>query len=232
MPSLRLGLLVFLLIFTIPPGWCQPSFNADDMGVYIRDWLVCGPFPNQSPRVGSVSLEDYRSEGFDKDFLAPLGGESNVDPIVGDSFTDPSTGRTYEWKELQSEDDLISFENYFEENDHVDAYAFTHIGSPDEKRLILSVGSNDGIRVFLNGELVHSHLILRWLGKDTDYVPVTLRKGTNRLLIKVDESGGDWGFSARFLDNEETIQSIRGNIETHSKLRVVTRGDHLAVFFG
>ncbi len=222
----------FLLVGGTQAENDHPTFDDLQSGSYVREWLVCGPFPNDSRRVGSISLEDYASNGFYQDFLGPMGGELNADPRLGDSFTGPTGAKEYSWKELRSEDDLVSFENFFEENDNVVAYAYTLIESPKSQRAILSVGSNDGIRVFLNGALVHSHLILRWLGKDTDYVPITLNQGLNRLLIKVDESGGDWGFSARVLDYEETLRSIRENIEEHSKLRVVTREDHLTVFFG
>lgn len=209
-----------------------PRYDASEMGVYFRDWLVCGSFPNGARTVGSISIEGYESEGFHQDFLGPIGGEAGADPGLGNSFREATTGREFTWEFLKSDSDLISFENHFEENDNVVAYAFARVDSDSEKEVILSVGSNDGIRVFLNGELVHSHYILRWLGKDSDYVPITLKKGSNRLLIKVDESGGDWGFSARLLDYEETLNALRRDSEKHSKLRVVTREGHLAAFFG
>ncbi len=228
-------ILCIISFLTSPAGIeaaSTPSFKVENEGAFIREWLVCGPFPNGSRKIGSISLEDYVSEGFQRDFLQPIGGEALADPKPGDTIKEGSSGEEHPWVLLSSQEDLISFEKFFPIKDNVVAYAFAHIESPTERETLLSVGSNDGIRIFLNGELVHSHFILRWLGKDTDYVPITLRKGTNRLLIKIDESGGDWGFSARLVDLNDTLRSIRANIDSHKKLRVVTRGDHLVAFFG
>ncbi len=41
---------------------------------------------------------------------------------------------------------------------------------------------------------------------DQDRKRVHLNKGTNTLLIKVDEGGGAWGFSARVVDPEDSLK--------------------------
>jgi len=64
---------------------------------------------------------------------------------------------------------------------------------------VLALGSDDGVRVWLNGRVVHDHLLGRGVAKDDDLVPVTFRKGDNRLLMKVENGGGGWGLILRVL---------------------------------
>ena len=144
-----------------------PVVDAMETGVYMREWLVCGPFPNDSPRMGTISLEAYASDGFYRDHLAPVGGEPKADPRPGDRFTHSELEKEYRWEYLESEDDLISFENHFETNDHVVAYAFTQhrVARTHKSESFSRWAAMTASGSFLNGELVHSHLILRWLGK-------------------------------------------------------------------
>ncbi|MFH1740716.1 MAG: hypothetical protein ABIH23_17040, partial [bacterium] len=108
------------------------------------------------------------------------------------------------------------------------------IESPKRQRVIMSIGSNDGVKVWLNGKLVHTvHLEDgRWLEPDDDYVPITLEEGVNRVLVKVDEGSGDFGFVFRLLDYEKTTADLRANLDTHKHLAVVTLDDEISVFFG
>jgi hypothetical protein len=74
------------------------------------------------------------------------------------------------------------------------AFAYAEIGSPRGGRTVLRVGSDDGVRVWLNGEQVHSREIGRTYKPGGDEVEVSLRAGLNRLLLKVDNYHGAWGF--------------------------------------
>jgi len=59
----------------------------------------------------------------------------------------------------------------------------------------LRLGSDDGIRVWVNGKLVHDNKILRSLAANDDKITVDLHSGANDLLIKiVNQSGGDGAF--------------------------------------
>ena len=64
------------------------------------------------------------------------------------------------------------------------------------------------MRVWLNGELVHESSTPRALVVDDDVFPVKLKKGTNRLVIKVANDQGDWGFTFRFLSPELVAKQL------------------------
>lgn len=232
MRAFRLALPLMILFVHLSVSAQTPTVQFPGKRDYIRDWLVCGPFPNAVEANPYDFKHDRRCSGYFLDFLQPIQGEEGADPEEGDSFREEGSGREFRWDRVKSGEDLISFESIFKPNDLVVAYAFCHIDSASETPAILSLGSNDGVRVFLNGEMVHDFLLGRWLGKDTDYIPIQLKKGLNRLLIKVEEGTGDWGFSARLLDYHETLGDIEANIETHKKLTVVALDDDLVVTFG
>ncbi|MFT6042354.1 MAG: hypothetical protein ACI9C2_002534, partial [Gammaproteobacteria bacterium] len=66
--------------------------------------------------------------------------------------------------------------------------------------LALRLGSDDGIKVWLNGGLVHSNGAQRGAALDQDEVVVRIPKGRSLLLVKVVNGGGAGGFA--FLDEE------------------------------
>ena len=202
--------------------------------VFIKDWLLCGPFPN----CDTCSLTDYkhdqRCKGYFTDYLTSVGGEEGVVPEAGMKVKVPSQNITREWFVYRSKTDHLPLNDIFQPNDLVIAYAFCQVKSPAEQKVILSVGSNDGIHVWLNGKSIHAYHPIdgRWLQKDNDFVPVVLKKGINNLLFKVDEGGGDFGLVARFLDYDSLVTEIRQNMDAYKRLSVVARGDTIVAQFG
>ena len=53
---------------------------------------------------------------------------------------------------------------------------------------------------WVNGQKVHQNLIGRVLTVDEDVFPVSLRKGTNRILLKVPNRGANWEACLRICD--------------------------------
>ena len=64
---------------------------------------------------------------------------------------------------------------------------------PQEARL--EVGSDDAVKVWLDGRLVHEFRGIRAHEALQDKAAVTLAAGWNTLLLKVVQAGGGWGFS-------------------------------------
>ena len=69
-----------------------------------------------------------------------------------------------------------------------------------ERKALLGIGSDDGVKVWLNGELVHENWIDRGVKVDNDVVPVTFRKGHNQLVLKVQNDSLGWGYVCRLLE--------------------------------
>ena len=80
--------------------------------------------------------------------------------------------------------------------DDVVGYALTYLDSDHDRTEILSLGSDDGIKVWVNDKLVWSHHVHRPLRSADDVIALPLSKGRNKILLKIENGFGPWGFSA------------------------------------
>jgi len=163
---------------------------------FIRTWLICGEFQNP-PRTG-----------LETDYLKEHGGENNINPVAGMSHQ-RSNGTFAAWTKFTSPDDIIDYISYFENRPSVEnvlAYAYTTVIAEKAGKSYIGLGSDDGVRVWLNGKLVHDNYIKRATTKDEDIIPVNLLKGTNTILVKVEQGIGGWSFALRFMSNKETAE--------------------------
>ena len=70
----------------------------------------------------------------------------------------------------------------------------------EDKSMKIGVGSNDGVRMWLNGELVLDHKVLRKAEPNQEILNLPFKKGNNSVLIKIDQFGGGWGLYFSLLD--------------------------------
>ena len=79
-------------------------------------------------------------------------------------------------------------------------YGFVRLSSQREQNTTMFVGSDDTVKVWLNGELVHQYLHGRGASDYQDQFPVTLKQGINTLLVSITDfqqlaaSSGFFGF--------------------------------------
>ena len=146
---------------------------------YIRSWLICGPF------------EDAKLE------TEPFKNEAEIAPQAGKT----SGGKV--WKIYSPLENKLNFEEQeaFGPYDNCVGYAYIEVKSPKKKELRLFLGSDDGLKVWLNGRNILTNDIPRGFGFDQDKLNVILEPGWNRLLLKVNDIGGGWVLSARFSDH-------------------------------
>ena len=76
-------------------------------------------------------------------------------------------------------------------DNHV-AYGSIAFHSPRQQNTELYVGSDDAVKVWLNGVLVHNNPVDRGASDYQDAFPVTLKQGKNILLVAVYEQGLSW----------------------------------------
>jgi hypothetical protein len=110
------------------------------------------------------------------------------------------------WQEHHNPDflGLIDLLTIFKHIGFVSAYATVVVESPAEKKVQFRVGSNDQIKIWLNGREIWNwdNPSGRLVGLDDDIVPVTLPAGNSRILLKVSNMGGNWGFCFRITDEQ------------------------------
>jgi hypothetical protein len=143
---------------------------------YILDWLVSGPYTEKGKESRTI---------FDKEF--PPEGTDDWD---------------VKWKRLTQgvgswDINLEATFGSFNLRDHCGAYMLTRIWSPVGQDAKLELGSDDAIKVWLNGKLVHSNYAIRGMRPREDVVDIRLREGWNKLMLKVVDHEGGWAFCCR-----------------------------------
>ncbi|NOZ23021.1 MAG: hypothetical protein GXP25_18260 [Planctomycetes bacterium] len=95
------------------------------------------------------------------------------------------------------------------------AYLITYIQSPKKQEARLEMGSDDGIKAWLNGKVVHANNTGRPITAGSDTAKVTLEQGWNSLLLKITQGGGHWSACARFRDPDGfRLEGLKVQAET------------------
>jgi len=216
-----LSVIVFLLV-AISNG-CSPgtsnALSSRDLSEaavytlsgadYIHNWVVIGPFP--SPQVKEPQPDGSFHLGFYKDYLDELGGETKA-------VLTPETTITYkdeDGKEQSAkarivkadEKGIVDLDKLFS-TDYKVAYAFCNILSEKKQDALFYLGSDDGVKVWINGELAHKNYIGRALNHRDDRFTFTLNEGLNPVLVKVIDMISDWGFVLEALDETEHAKAL------------------------
>src|SRR5262249_2556922 len=103
------------------------------------------------------------------------------------------------WQAHTSPTDKIDLEKVFSHGDAGVAYALCWV-NVDARRVVLSTGSDDGIKVWVNRREVLARNVRRDAEPGDDKAAVELASGWNELLVKVDNRFGSWAFYLELLD--------------------------------
>ncbi len=88
---------------------------------------------------------------------------------------------------------VMSFDRVNElKGDNRVVYLRTRVFLPEAQKVRMAIGSDDGIKVWLNGSVVHASDRNQGLDLNGDKVVARFEKGWNSLLIKVTQGGGEW----------------------------------------
>ncbi len=158
------------------------GFELRSLSPFITEWLIAGPYPNEGDK------------GFDAQY--PPEQAKTLEEVL----------KVAEWKRVTAPEGVLNLLPHFKPNTNVVAYALAVIDAPKEMATELLIGSDDGVKIWLNGALVHSNHAHRGLTVDQDRVPVQLQQGRNWLLVKVENGGGDWALAVRVRDPDGTLK--------------------------
>ncbi len=189
-------LLVAILVFvlkatTIASPLAQQQVVA---GQWIKSWLICGPIhlqESEDPADSWGHLIKYST-----DFLLKVGGEQNPTIKDGDVLRLPNGSA--KWKLYNSPDSTIRLDKVLSKDPNLVAYAYTEVQSANEQTMLICFGTNDGGSLWVNGSKIWDYAPRRGLFADDDMIPVALKKGTNTILLKVEQRANQWGYCVRF----------------------------------
>jgi len=164
----------------------MPEELAARMPPALGSWYICGPFPVASGK-----------EGYERSF----GPEVRPALDVNERFGGPAEG-TFDWRHapgvLEAQPVRLA--------EGIDAeFVAREVWSPAAGEMEVSLGSDDGIQVFVNGTKVHERQVDRAVAPDQERVKVPLAAGMNSLVVKVVNTGGQGGFYHRELGSPSGI---------------------------
>lgn len=208
----KLCLCISLLIFSFHIN--AQTYEGTQTGKPLRKWYVAGPIKVSNDTVKTPSNTDqenfFNRTNDDKLNIAFLSSNGN----------EPDLSK---WKKLDSWSDNVAFDSIFHHPYFVSAYAWAVIESDAAKQAIFAIGSDDAVKVWHNGKLVHKTWGPRSIVQDNDLVPMSLVKGKNEILVEVQNIQGDWGFTARFVDQQAlTVKLVKtaaaGDVDESTRL--------------
>ena len=166
-----------------------------DLG-FLTDFWIAGSFDNE------------RGGGFAQAY-APENGAIDLDAEYS------GKEREVRWRHVAETPifGYVDLDALLRPNDQSLAYALAYLNCPDAREAAVRVASDEAVKVWINGEQVWQHDAQRQCGFDQDVAPVRLEKGWNRLLVKVCDQKGEWGFRIRFTtpDGAPMTDLVLGN---------------------
>ena len=125
--------------------------------------------------------------------------------------------------------------------DHHVAYGCIELDSPKDQNTMMYVGSDDAVKVWINGQLVYNNPVQRSSDDFQDEFPITLTQGSNILLVAIYEGGGYWAGYFGFAPNAEytvlspvtdtTILSLGPKSTSFAEAKRVRVGDTFTLHF-
>ena len=106
----------------------------------------------------------------------------------------PRKGR---WSPAETERPLVDLAELVGPREHVHAFARAWVWMPTAQTRDLFVGSDDSVRIWLNGTAIHDQPDKRGWSADKDKATASFRAGWNPLVVACGNDSGDWGFSVR-----------------------------------
>jgi hypothetical protein len=154
----------------------------------VKRWLVIGAFPNPDGK-GHNTAYPPENEGVVRDAV--------YQGVAGD----------VRWREATAgPNGVLDFRAIMTPVENVVGYAAAYVFSPNARKSEILVGSDDGVKVWINGKLVHDSPEQRGMRIDQDRAAIQLNQGWNTILAKVDQGPGDWMLSVRVRDREGNLR--------------------------
>jgi putative membrane-bound dehydrogenase-like protein len=139
-----------------------------------------------------TAQESLRGLALDFDVAGPYGGELKT------AYEPETKPDAVKWRQAFAEPTgYLDLRKLFDRDD-VSSYMVTHVYSAIEQKATMLLGSDDSVRVWIDGKLVHENPAMRSARPDEDRVTVTLKPGWNRVLVKVVNGTADHGLYLRF----------------------------------
>lgn len=165
------------------------SYQIRHAAPYIKSYLVLGPFLKAD--ISTID-EPIRPEEIELDLERTFEGIN---------------GKTIRWQEVTTEaDGFLDLNKNIGDGDIAVGYTLTHVYAPKATELVLLLGSDDAITLWLNGTEIHQNDVIRPTIPDQHAILCQMEEGWNTIISKTSRTGGYWGFYLRFADADGVLK--------------------------
>jgi len=175
---------------SIMPEDVIKAFSEDEL-IDVVEYLMTLQTPSLTPDLWNVA-GPFSSKG-DKDLDVDFGPEKGA---FDDRATFKTTGTAIGWRTVRGDSkgyfDLAAFHGKDSPNSL--SYLARTIESPTDQEVTILLGTDDGCRLWVNGEKVFGHENHFAATPAKDSVKVKLKKGANAVLLKVNNGDNPHGF--------------------------------------
>ena len=175
------------------------TFNVDQQGnlevshVDENGVTILKPVVAAKKKEGVADLSSQKL-AFADDFFNP---EDAAKLAPTDKLKQRIFGEDYTWRIMKPDGPSLNLKEGRGREEYCYAYAWTEIEVPEDRLAWLGFGSDDGVKIWLNGEVLLEKWVQRSLMTDEDVLALHLKKGKNQLMLKVQNIWGEWSFACR-----------------------------------
>ncbi|MDA1013596.1 MAG: PSD1 and planctomycete cytochrome C domain-containing protein [Planctomycetota bacterium] len=163
------------------------KFEKDDLPGRLTAWVKNLPKEQPLPKLGDWHhVGPFVAAGFDQAFAAASPPEKKVDLAKTYDNGKLKWTKQSSWKDGTVHNTLSG--------DNASNYLYREIEAPESQVLSLSLGSDDAIKVFVNGKEVLANKTSRGAAADQEKISIQLNKGRNQFLMKIVNASGPTGF--------------------------------------
>ncbi len=153
---------------------------------YLTQWQLIGPFKGSNSAEMTLEFKTQVEDEFLKK------GDGSIDQAGVYKAED----KTFKWKKASasSKNGFVDLSKELGLIEWCVGYAYAEVESIHAREAVLRCGSDDGIKIWVNGKVVHANDVMRGYKPDSDEAAAQLKPGVNRIFVKILNGAAGWGF--------------------------------------
>ncbi len=164
------------------------SYQILHASPFVKRYMVLGPFPKT-----------------EADTIMSLISTDN--PLNLNDTYKGLDGKTISWREAETRTSgMLDLRTNIGMTTGVVGFAVTYVYAPKEMGTALLLGSDETVKVWLNGTEIHQKQVYRRITPDADTIPCQLKAGWNEVLCSVNQNSWTWALYLRFTDADGVLK--------------------------
>ena len=164
------------------------SYQVLHASPFVKRYMILGPFSKA-----------------DANKVLPTASTQN--PLNLDQTYTGSDGKTMRWREASTKPSgMLDFRANIGMMTGVVGYAVSYVYTAEDMDTVLLLGSDETVKVWLNGTEIHRKRTYRRITPDADTIPCQLKAGWNEVLCSVEQNSWTWALYLRFTDADGVLK--------------------------